>query len=113
MLLHKTYGISLTMWDWTILSKFSTPRVFKKYTWALLKKLLKNDGHFEFFGKIYAISITVQGRAILSKFSNHKLKQYALSNGQKNFLSNMVAILNFRILFLSSKCALTNIGLHI
>ena len=75
MLKHKNFAISLTVRDGAISSKFSTPRVCKKYRTTFQKKILKWRPFWIFkfspkmqSHKIFAIFLTVQDRAISSKF---------------------------------------------
>ena len=99
---HKIASISLTVGDRAISSKFSTPRVPKKYTmthfwknfqkwrpfWIFVEKVRKH--------KNASISLTVGDRAISSKFSTPRVsKNYTKLTLLKKF-SKMAAILNFR-----------------
>ena len=100
----QNFSISLTVGDRAISSKFSTPRVSKKYTDNFWKNFQKWRPFwiFEFSPKSAktqncSISLTVGDRAISSKFSTPRVfKELHYDNFLKKF-SKMAAILNFRI----------------
>ena len=103
---RKICAISLTVRDRVISSKFSTPRVSKKYTKPTFQKNFKNGGHFEFSNfrqkcKIYAISLTVRER-FRRNFRPPGCLRNILSPLFKTFLK-MAAILNFRIFTKNAK----------
>ena len=93
---HKNASISLTVRDRAISSKFSTPRVSKKYIYQgmiTFQKIFKNGGHFEFSKfspkigkhKIFPISLTVGDRAISAKFSTPRVFKHYMTTFQKIF----------------------------
>ena len=93
---HEFASISLTVRDRAISSKFSTHRVSKECTLAILKKFSPPQKWrpfciFEFLPKMAkhkfaSISLTVRDRAISSKFSAHRVsKECTLAILKKNF----------------------------